>query len=229
MLVGVDAPAFNALFCAAVRRRDAAQAARPHKRARVLPREGEAFPPVGACKGPPSCCGAVMKPATKPLGAGVVRVGVGVLVVQQGRPGQVLLGRRKGSHGAGLFQLPGGHLELAEGWEACGIREVEEETGLVLDRCVFAGVTNDPTPDDGKHYVTVMLAAAAPPGAEPELREPDKCEGWGWHDWAALPAPLFDPIRKLAASGFRLPDAAALAAGAGPSARLPGDCAFVLG
>ena len=31
-------------------------------------------------------------------------------------------------------------------------------------------------PEEGRHYVTVFLAAAVPAGAEPRTMEPDKCE-----------------------------------------------------
>ncbi len=41
------------------------------------------------------------------------QVGVGVLIL---RDGKVLLGRRKGSHGAGCWSAPGGHLDSARRW-----------------------------------------------------------------------------------------------------------------
>ncbi|MES3033936.1 MAG: NUDIX hydrolase [Gemmatimonadota bacterium] len=129
------------------------------------------------------------------------RVGVGVIVV---RDGLVLLGERMGSHGAGSWALPGGNLEFGESVEACAARELLEETGLQLTRVRPAPYTVDWFPDHHKHYVTLFVQAFHVTG-EPARLEPEKCLGWQWCDWHALPRPLFAPLASLHASGF-LPD-----------------------
>ena len=131
------------------------------------------------------------------------RVGVGVLVLRQGR---VLLGRRRGSHGAGSWAPPGGHLEFGETAAACARRELAEETGLVAGTMTPAPYTVDLFPAEGRHYVTLFVVAAGVAG-DPRVLEPDKCEGWEWHDWHALPTPLFAPLASLVAQGFVPADA----------------------
>ena len=79
-----------------------------------------------------------------------VRVGVGVLVKDPKKDGNVFAGIRKGSHGSGLLALPGGHLELMETWQNCAKREVEEETGLKVTNVEYLHVTNDPMPAENK-------------------------------------------------------------------------------
>ncbi len=135
----------------------------------------------------------------------VVRVGVAVIVR---RSGMVLLGkRRSASHGDGTWQLPGGGLELLESVEACARREVAEETGLDVTVVARGPYTNDvfvDAPAGPLHYVTLFVLAEAGAGT-PVAREPEKCDGWEWFDWDALPAPLFLPLRGLVASGYRPP------------------------
>ena len=82
------------------------------------------------------------------------RVGVGVILING--QGQVLLGKRKGSH-APYWSIAGGHLELGETFESAAIREVD---------------------------------------GEPQLLEPEKCEGWIWCDPHTLPEPHFDASRQ---------------------------------
>lgn len=125
----------------------------------------------------------------------VPQVGVGVLIFRDGR---LLLGCRKGSHGAGCWSAPGGHLEFGESPEACARREVLEETGLTLGHIVRGPWVNDVFVSEQKHYVTLFCIAHLPAGeGEPENLEPEKCEGWQWFDWHDLPQPLFLPLKNL--------------------------------
>jgi 8-oxo-dGTP diphosphatase len=126
------------------------------------------------------------------------RVGVGVIVV---REGCVLLGERIGSHGAGTWALPGGNLEFGESVLECARRELLEEAGLVLEGIRPAPYTVDYFGDSGKHYVTLFAEATGVTGTA-ALLEPDKCRGWIWCAWDALPDPLFAPLASLRASGY---------------------------
>ena len=139
-----------------------------------------------------------MNPAV-PSPAPAVQVGIGVIVVRGGR---VLLGRRRGAHGAGDWALPGGHLEFGETPEACAARELAEETGLRAVGWRRAPYTADAMPDAGRHYVTLFMLADGVTG-DPQRLEPLKCDGWSWHDWDALPEPLFAPLASLRRSGWR--------------------------
>jgi len=114
------------------------------------------------------------------------KVGVGVMIFKDDK---VLLGKRKGSHGAGEYSFPGGHLEYMEGFEECAVRETLEEAGIEIKNVKFLWLKNTTfyTP---KHYVHIGLIADWKSG-EPEVLEPEKCEGWDWYDLNNLPKPLF--------------------------------------
>jgi 8-oxo-dGTP diphosphatase len=122
-----------------------------------------------------------------------VRVGVGVILM---RGTKILMGKRKGSHGAGTYSVPGGHLEFGETVGTCAKREVFEETGIVVHDPIFqAGYTNDHFEEEGKHYATLFVASRFNEGEAQNL-EPEKCEGWDWYDLAELPEPLFLPFKN---------------------------------
>lgn len=125
----------------------------------------------------------------------VVKAGVGVIVC---RDQKVLIGKRLGSHGAGVWAFPGGHIDSTDkSLKACGEREVFEETGITCH--VFSPdkyrddlfTTFDILSEDRKKmYVTCYLVADYLIGGELKdasdacgiikPREPDKCEGWHW-------------------------------------------------
>jgi 8-oxo-dGTP diphosphatase len=127
-------------------------------------------------------------------------VGLGVAIIRDDR---LLLGLRKGAHGAGTWGLVGGHLEWAEGFQSGARREVKEEVGLELNAVQFIAVTNDYFPEEEKHYVTVVMAAVCLQG-EPKLKEAAYVERWEWHSLDSLPQPLFLPLQHLIDGGVNL-------------------------
>lgn len=134
----------------------------------------------------------------RPVPEPIVRVGVAVIVR---RGALVLMGKRKGSHGAGTWSFPGGHLEFGETVFQCASRELEEETGLSLASPRKLTFTNDIFSVEDKHYVTLYVEGDNY-DEEPTVKEPDKCEKWCW--FAAPPSPLFLPVQNLINSGFNI-------------------------
>jgi len=132
-------------------------------------------------------------------------VGTSAVVVRDGR---VLLGRRRGAHGASTWAFPGGKPEPGEAPHDAAARELEEETGLVALAVEPIAWTNDLFEDEGLHFVTLHHRVEVAADCEPQLREPHKAQEWSWHRWDELPAPLFGPVTALAASGWRPEDVA---------------------
>jgi len=127
-----------------------------------------------------------------------IHVGVAAFVL---RDGKFLVGCRKNTQvGDGWFGLPGGHVELMETLGQSAMREVEEETGIVV--CERAGgdvrvVTTETElfPEQGLHYVTSFVVLHCPSGVEPVNTEPDKCAGWQWVDVLSdPPEPCFPTL-----------------------------------
>lgn len=118
-----------------------------------------------------------------------IKAGVGVMILKGDK---VLLSRRKGSHGAGEFAFPGGHLEFKESIKDCARRETREECGIEIKNIKFLFFMNL-TQYSEKHYAHIGVAAEWKSG-KPNVLEPDKSESWGWYDLNKLPRPLFGPI-----------------------------------
>ncbi len=118
------------------------------------------------------------------------RVGIGVIIFKDGK---ILLGKRKGSHGAGEYCAPGGHLEYMESFESCAKRETLEECGLKIKNIRFQFLANIKTYAP-KHYAHIELLADWESG-EPKVLEPEKCESWDWYDLDKLPEPIFEMTR----------------------------------
>lgn len=130
----------------------------------------------------------------------VPRVGVGVFILND--KNEFVFGRRKGSHGAGTWALPGGHLELYESFEECARREALEETGLELKDVRFLTATNSSRIDGSQHYVTIfMVSTLFDPSSQPRLLEPNKCDGWEWIRWETMLAWVEEQAKPKAEHG----------------------------
>jgi 8-oxo-dGTP diphosphatase len=84
------------------------------------------------------------------------RVGVGAIVLHEGR---VLLVKRGRAPGLGLWSVPGGLVDLGESTVDAACREVEEETGLKVRVAGLVGVLDRVTRDaEGRvryHWVLI--------------------------------------------------------------------------
>ena len=128
------------------------------------------------------------------------QVGIAVIVVKDN---QVLIGKRKYSHGDATWAFPGGHLEYGESIEDCAAREVLEETGVRIKNMRLGPYTNDIFEKEDKHYVTLFVIAEHKSGI-PELKEPQKCDIWVWSNWPPDVQPHFLPIQNLLKQNFKL-------------------------
>lgn len=116
------------------------------------------------------------------------QVGVGAVVVHQGR---VLLVQRGRPPGAGLWAIPGGRQRLGETLQQAAEREILEETGVVI-RATTPIYTCEHLEHDDQgalrfHYVIVDLAAEYLSG-EPQAGDDARAARWvAWSELGALP------------------------------------------
>lgn len=127
------------------------------------------------------------------------QVGVGVTIRNNGL---ILLAKRKSNHAYGMWSTPGGHLEYGESFEECAIREVKEETGIILEEVKFWHVQNTIFPNENKHYVLILMVADMPKYQKPLSLEPDKNGPWDWYSWKNLPTPLMPGTRQALEQGL---------------------------
>ena len=120
----------------------------------------------------------------------MVIVGLGVII--KNNSGKILIGKRKNSL-APYYSIPGGKLDDGESFEDGAKREILEETGLILNNIKVIGVTNnlETYKKYDIHTVSIELFCDDFSGI-PENLEPEKCDGWEWHEPKDLPLPMAD-------------------------------------
>ena len=84
------------------------------------------------------------------------RVGLGIIIVN--KDGNILIGKRKGSH-AQKYSIPWGHLDLGETFEEGAIREIKEETNLDIFEPKVIAISNnlETYKEEGKHHISVFF------------------------------------------------------------------------
>lgn len=123
-----------------------------------------------------------------------VKVGVSVILIRNNN--EILIGKRKGSHGAGMFSVPGGHLEYGETFEECCSRELEEEIGVKLNDFDKIGFSEDFFEE--KQYTTLYFKKYIDSNIEIINLEPEKCEEWIWVNKDNLPKLFCDTNNQIA-------------------------------
>lgn len=118
------------------------------------------------------------------------------------RTGEILLVQRIDD---GNWELPGGRIEVGESVTQAVVREVVEESGVMIELTGLAGVYSDPShvlvdPGDAVHQQLALCFHAIPasddPGEEPR---PDGIEttAAAWFDPADTPALAMHPAMRL--------------------------------
>jgi ADP-ribose pyrophosphatase YjhB (NUDIX family) len=106
---------------------------------------------------------------------------------------------RAGSHKAGTWALPSGHIDVGEtGAQTC-IREVMEELGIKIDKVEKYGFIDNILEDEGLHYVTLYYKATKwDESQEIIIQERNKIAQVAWVDPNNPPEPVFtDNARKM--------------------------------
>ncbi len=113
----------------------------------------------------------------------------------------ILVGKRIKNPGAG-YQIPGGCIEEGETMKNAAIREIEEETGFVLNpekvslSCVIQSAYY------GDVHYHVIFSGVADDYVIPENPEPHKCAGWHWYDKKDIPDGVWYRMSRLAIDNY---------------------------
>lgn len=136
---------------------------------------------------------------------------VGVSVFLEREDGRILMMLRKGSHRAGTWSLPSGHIDIGETGAATCKREIKEELGIVIKKVEKYGFIDNILKDEGLHYVTLYYKTTQwDESQEIIIQEPNKIAQVAWIDPSNPPKPLFsknagEMIKKYAQEQQRSP------------------------
>ena len=138
---------------------------------------------------------------------GVDYIGVGVGTVSVDEQGRLFLARRgpKATNERGLWEFPGGSVELGERLADALRREIREEYGVEIEVGELLDVVDHILPDEDQHWVSPTFICRIASG-EPVIREPEKCSEIGWFAPGQAPPALTAISRENLENYVKLKD-----------------------
>ena len=128
-------------------------------------------------------------------GVDYIGVGIGAIIVDN--QGRLLLARRgtKAKNERGLWEFPGGSVELGETLAEALRREMREEFGIEITVGELLDVIDHILKEEGQHWVSPTYICTIASG-EPYIREPEKCAEIGWFHTDEIPKELTQITRQ---------------------------------
>ena len=110
------------------------------------------------------------------------KLGTAVFVI---RNGKIVIGQRNDPNKRGYneYNLPGGKVDPGEDVRVAAVRELFEETGIVVkpdDLRIVTFTDNLKSSDNVSTYLTLYFYVCLNDEQEPQNLEPHKCKGWKW-------------------------------------------------
>ena len=138
-------------------------------------------------------------------GTDYIGVGVGAIIVDE--RGRLFLARRgpNAKNERGLWEFPGGSVELGERLADALRREIREEYGVEIEVGELLDVVDHMLPDEGQHWVSPTFICRIASG-EPAIREPEKCSEIGWFAPGQVPPALTAISRENLENYVKLKD-----------------------
>ncbi|HSX16856.1 MAG TPA: NUDIX domain-containing protein [Patescibacteria group bacterium] len=111
---------------------------------------------------------------------------------------KVLLMRRYNTgYADGLYSLPAGHLDGGEPAKVAMVREIKEETDVVVaPEDLQLAHTMHRLAEEGSHERIDLYFETTKWQGEPRIMEPNKCDDIQWFDVSALPTNIVPVVRQ---------------------------------
>ncbi|MFF4448206.1 NUDIX domain-containing protein [Streptomyces sp. NPDC001502] len=133
-----------------------------------------------------------MPPKTAPSGRTYASHYADVHVLVR-RGDHLLVGRRSDQQRVfpGCYQVPAGLMEEGEAASSAAARELREETGLDIpaEKLRFVHLMHHVSTHTTRTERLAFFFEADDPGSDVVNTEPEKCDGWDWHQADGIPQP----------------------------------------